>query len=200
MKNKMNLAGIVRAFLSLGDYRQTDEGLIVHDGIRVRGRYVDRVNGKDERETYNLIVGEGVMYILEAALGTNTTLATLYLAPYGNNVAPASTWTAANWDSFASEIDSGTNGYSESVRQTWAAGAATSIAGGAKIGNLASRAAHSIVTTGSPLSIYGAALLSSNVKGGSAGTLISAVQFPAARIVNNSDVWELGYEVELTDS
>jgi hypothetical protein len=67
------------------------------------------------------------------------------------------------------------------------------------IGNLANRAVFNITCT-STLNISGAALLSDNTRGGVSGVLISASRYGAVRVVNNGDSFELGYEVELTDS
>ena len=185
----------IPGFLQAGDYAQTDEGLLVHSSIRIRGKYTDWVNGDDRRVNYNLLVDQGILYILEAALGNNTALATLYLAPYGTNIAPANDWTAASFTGTAGEITSTSEGWAGTNREEWDAGAAASGA----ISNSASRASHTIVSTG-PVNIYGAGLISSQLRGAATGTLVSAVQFGAVRTVNNTDNWELAYEVELTDS
>lgn len=185
----------VRGFVESGDFKMTDGGVLIHNAIMARGRYYHTVNGLDEQVDDNLIVSEGILYLLEAGLGTNTTIGTWYLALYTGNATPTAAWTAANFASNATESTNNADGYSESTRQTWVAGAAAA----GKIGNLASRADFTIATP-TTVTVYGAGLLSSNVKGGTTGTLVSASRFATERTLNDTDVFSLGYEVELTDS
>jgi len=191
MKHRSEIA----TFLDRGDFKQTDEGLLIHGSIMAKGKYYHRVNGKDLCVDPNLVVAEGILYVLDAALGGTTPITAWYLAPYSGNATPASNWTAANFTSNATEITSNTEGYSETTRPAWTAGSAAT----GKIGNLASYAQFTIAASAA-IDIYGAGLLSSNVKGGTTGTLVSATRFAAARQVNDGDTFELGYEVELTDS
>lgn len=185
----------VSKFLESGDFVATDEGLLVHGSIMARGRYYHTVNGQDERVDSNLIVAEGILYLLEAGLGTNTFDSAHYLALYTGNATPAANWTAANFTTNATESVSGTEGYSEAIRQEWTPAAAAA----GVIGNLAARATFTIATA-TTVTVYGAGLLSSSVKGGTTGTLVSASRFASSRILNDTDTFELGYEVELTDS
>jgi len=185
----------VRKFIEGGDFVATEGGLLIHGGIMARGRYYHTVNGQDERIDENLIVAEGILYLLEAGLGTNTFDAAHYLALYVGNATPAANWTAANFTSNSTESTDDADGYSESVRQTWTSAAAAA----GVIGNLASRATFTIATT-TTVTVYGAGLLSSSVKGGTSGVLVSSSRFASARILNDTDTFELGYEVELTDS
>ena len=185
----------VRGFLESGDFVATDEGLLVHGGIMATGRYYHTVNGQDERVDSNLIVAEGILYLLEAGLGTNTFDAAHYLGLYVGNATPAANWTAANFTTNSTESTNDADGYSEAVRQTWTPAAAAA----GVIGNLASRAVFTIATS-TTVTVYGAGLLSSSVKGGTTGVLVSASRFSQARVLNDTDTFELGYEVELTDS
>lgn len=191
MKHRSEIA----KFIDRGDFQQTDEGLLIHGAIMAKGKYYHTVNGADLKVTSNLVVAEGILYVLNAALGGAAQTSNWFLAPYSGNATPASNWTAANFATNATEITSATQGYSEANRQPWVSSAAAD----GKIGNLSSYAQFSIVAS-SPLNIYGAGLLSSQTKGGTSGTLVSATRFEPARQVNNGDTFELGYEVELTDS
>lgn len=185
----------VKRLLESGYFKPSEGGLLLGAGIMARGRYIHSVNGKDEQVDNNLIVAEGILYMLEAALGDNTTISTWYLALYGGNATPTSAWTAANFAANATEITSLTEGYTESVRQEWVAGAAAA----GVIGNLASRAVFTIATA-TTLSVYGAGLLSVSTRGGTTGKLVSSTRFASTRVLNDTDSFELGYEVELTDS
>lgn len=185
----------IAAFLAAGDFKKSDGGILVHDGIMARGRYVHSVNGQDERVDHNLIPSAGILHILDVTLRNQTQNAAWYIAPYSGAVTPAANWTAANFAANATEITSGTEGYSETTRPQWVPAAAAS----GKISNLAAKASFTIVAT-TTLNINGAGLLSANAKGATSGVLVSASRFGATRVVNNGDTWECGYEVELTDS
>jgi hypothetical protein len=185
----------VAKFLADGDYEMTDGGILIHGSILGRGRYTHAVNGKDVRVDHNLIPAEGVAYILGTALGATSKISSWYLAVFSGAVNPASNWTAANFASQASEITSTTEGYSNATRPVWTPGSVTA----GVIGNLSSQATFNIVCTTS-VNISGAALLSSNTRGGTAGVLASASRFGTVRQVYSGDSFQLGYEVELQDS
>lgn len=185
----------IAKFIENGDYEETTEGLLIHRGLMARGRYVHSVNGKDEVVDHNLIPAEGILYLLGTGLGATAKEAAFYLALFSGAVTPAANWTAANFTANASEITSQSEGYSGANRATWTPAAAAA----GKISNLATRATFNIVAT-STVNIQGAALLSAQPRGATGGVLVSASRYASARVVNNGDVFELGYEVELTDS
>jgi hypothetical protein len=191
----MKHANEIADFLKNGDFEKTSEGLLIHRSIMARGKYTHSVNGKDEQIDFNLIPAEGIAYILDSALGSTAKISAWYLAAFSGNVSPASNWTAANFATQATEITSTTEGYSNVTRPAWTPGNATA----GVIGNLSSKAVFNIVCTTS-VNISGAALLSSNVRGGTAGVLASASRFTTVRQVYSGDAFELGYEVELQDS
>lgn len=184
-----------RRWMRRGDYEVSDGGILIHSSALLRGKYITRVNGEGEEGFFNLIPGEGIAAVLDVALGAQAKYAGFYLAPFANAVNPAANWTAANFTATAGEITSQVEGYSEATRPEWTP-AATS---GGIIGNTASLATFSIVCT-STLNISGMALLTSNVRGGTSGALISAGRYPSVRVVNNGDGFEVGYTVQLTDS
>lgn len=176
-------------------YDFTPEGLLIKGGVLARGTYVEGVNGADWREHKNLVPDEGLIYILGAALAASTPIVNWFLAPFSGAVTPAPTWTALNFAANASEIVSGTEGYSETTRPAWTVTAPTT----AEVDNLASRASFSIVTASS-LSITGAGVLSNSTKGSTAGKLVSAARFTTPRVVYQDDTWECGYYVSLADA
>lgn len=185
----------IRQFVENGDFVETDEGILIHSCIMGRGKYTHSVNGEDQQEDYNLIPTEGIHHILDVVFGATAKTATWYLGLYSGNATPASTWTAANWVANATENVSQTEGYSGTTRPEFV----DAVAAGGKIGNLASRAAYTIATA-TTVTFYGAALCSTNTRGATSGVLASATRFSAARTLNDADTFELGYEVELTDS
>lgn len=186
----------IQQFLQQGDFVETDEGLIIRSGIRARGKYTHDVNGEDVRVDYNLIPAEGMLFFLNVVLGDTAKPSGLYLAPFSGAVSPAANWTAANFAANASEITSADEGYSNATRQAWVPDGP---AVGGVIGNVNNPAVFNIVCTTS-INISGLAMLTSNVRGGTDGVLISASRFDSVRPVYNGDDFRAKYEVELTDS
>ena len=182
-------------FLRKGDYEMSDGGILIHGCIKGKGEYFESVNGKDERIHPNLIPTEGINFVLNVALGATAKSAGFYVAPYSGAVTPAANWTAANFAATASEITSQSEGFSGANRPAWTPG----VAAAGQIDNLAARATFNIVCTTS-LNINGAAVLTDNTRGGTTGVLVSASRFAATRVVYNTDVWDCGYRVTLTDS
>ena len=185
----------IKKFIADGDYEVTDGGILVHNSAMIRGVYYHSVNGDDEQADCNLLPSEGILSILETYFSATAKQAAFYLSLYTGNATPASTWTAANYDSNATESTSQTEGYTGTIRPTWTPGAAAANT----IGNLASRASYTIAAT-TTVTFYGAGLHSTQTRGSTSGVLVSATRFTAARTLNDTDTFELGYEVQLTDS
>jgi hypothetical protein len=186
----------VEKALADGQFVETDEGLLVpHKGVVVRGKYTDYINGEKVGETFNLVPAEGIAYFLNTGMKGGTAITSWYLALFSANVSPAANWTAANFVANATEVVSGTEGYSQATRVAWTGG---SVSGG-KVGNAASPARFTIVCT-STLNVAGAALLSASAKGAVTGTLASATRYTNVRTLGNGDQYDLVYELELIDS
>lgn len=167
------------------------------DSLRVERHYIEGIKGKPEsfRRHKNLVPDEGILHNLNVCYGATAKVAAWYIAPYKGNVSPAANWTAANFASNATEINSDSEGYTESTRQQFVP--ATAAAG--KITNTASRAEFTIECS-TTLNIYGAGLLSVATRGGNTGVLGSAVKFDVVRVANDGDVWQCEYEVTALDS
>lgn len=164
------------------------------NGINVNGEYFARVNGGDwEKDGDNLVVTEGLVHILNVALGATAKPAGYFLAIFSGSTAPAANWTAASFAAVANEIVSQTEGHTGATRPAWTPGAATT----GSIDNLAS-AAQLTIATASQLNVTGAALLTSSQRGGTTGTLVSASAFAAPRVFQNGDLYELGYRLNAT--
>lgn len=182
-----------QGYLDKGDYEVSATGIVFPKASAMAsGVYIHDVNGLDEREDPNLLPTEGLNHILEVALSATAKANTFYLALFSGAYTPAAGITAATFAAAATEITSNTEGYSDTTRRTWTPSAA--VAGA--IDNTASKAAFTIATATS-VTIRGAAMLSSNVKGGTAGVLISISRFAADRVQYNTDVFNLGYRVRL---
>jgi hypothetical protein len=184
----------LQTFIIGGDAKPEDGGILIHDSAMLRGTYRTWINGEGEQIDHNLLPTQGIAYLL-GLLGSTNKETAFYLAPFSGNVSPAANWTAANFASNATEITSLTEGFSNTVRPTWIPG---SVAAGV-IGNTAAVASFNIVCT-SVVNIAGMGLLSSNVRGGTGGLLLSASRYGAVRVVNTGDTFEVEYNISLTDS
>lgn len=177
-------------------YEVSDAGIhFPKQKVMASGLYTHSVNGADEREDSNIVVTEGLTHMLDVVLHGTTAIPTWYFGLFSANITPVSTWTAANFTANATEIVSGTEGYSEATRQAFVEAAAAA----GSINNTASKAAFTIATA-TMITVWGAGLLSSNVKGGTTGTLMSAAKFSAARTLYDTDVFNLGYTLTLSSS
>lgn len=161
----------------------------------ISGTYVHDVNGRDERADPNLVPDEGLMYLLTVGLYNGTKIPTWYLSLYAANYTPLAGLTAASYPATANEITSGSEGYTEVTRPIWTPSAPASNL----IDNLANKAAFTIATSGS-LTVNGAALVSEATKGAVTGKLASATKFNAARVLYNTDVFNLAYRIQLASS
>ena len=182
----------IAQFVQKGDFASTPEGILVHGDILAKGRYRFRIRDEEWEEGNNLVTAEGILHTLGVTLNNATRFATWYIAPYSGAVSPASTWTAANFASTATEITSNSEGYSEAIRQTAVFGtpATNAIA-------TTANATFTIACTTS-INLNGVGLLSSNVKGGTTGVLMSAFRFAATRVGYNTDPFYCGYTLTLT--
>jgi hypothetical protein len=189
-------AGEFLRYLRNFKYERTEDGLYFPAARAfARGEYVHDVNGQDERVDHNLLVDQGLIKMLGVMFYTDAKINNWYIALFNGSVSPANNWTAANFASTASEITSTTEGYTETTRQAFTPAAPSADA----IDNTAARAAFTIATA-SQLNVTGAALLSSNVRGDTSGTLASATKFSSTRVLNNTDVFNCGYRVTLASS
>lgn len=178
-------------------YDHTEGGILIKRSVLLKGTYIEGIHGQPEsfRKHPNLLPDEGIIKILGLAFFTDAKINAWYLAPFSGSTAPAANLTAANFASTQSEITSLTEGYSETTRQQYVPAQPAAN----KVTNVASYAQFTIVTA-SQLNINGAGLLSSNVRGGTSGTLASCSKYAATRVLNNGDLWDCGYEVSLSDS
>ena len=175
-------------------YDVTNDGLYFpKQGIIAQGEYWHTVNGQDLRIDKNLITAEGLTYILNVALGAVAKPAGYYMALYAGAVSPAANWTAASFAATAAEIVSLTEGFTEATRPEWTEAVATAGA----IDNFAT-AARFTIATASSINVNGAALLTSNVRGGTSGVLVSASRYAATRTMYDGETYDLGYRVTLS--
>lgn len=186
-----------RRHLANKAFEVLDDGAIRFPLARAvaHGEYFHDVNGSDLQTDSNLIPDQGLIYLLNVGLNNATKLPAWYLSLYSANYTPTTALTAASYPATASEITSTTEGYAGANRPTWTPTTPTT----PLIDNVASRAAYTIATASS-LTVWGAALLSEPVRGAVTGTIVSAGKFSAARVLYNSDAFNLGWRVQLSSS
>ena len=139
----------------------------------------------------NIVVDQGLDYVLGTAFDSGVTvpITSFYLGIFEGNYTPLSTDTAANITANSTE----STAYDEANRPAWTHSTPVT---GQSIDNLASKATFTINAT---KVIYGAFLVSSNVKSGTAGTLVAASRFAASRSVVATDQLLVGYQIAAQD-
>jgi hypothetical protein len=134
----------------------------------------------------NIVVNQGLNYILDAALSGGTVNTVHYIGLFSNNYTPIAGTLIAN----LTEVNAK---YNETTRPTWTeAGAASQT-----ISNGVSPASF---TFNASETIHGAFLISNNTKGGTTGTLIAASKFAASRNVVTSDVLNVTYTISASST
>lgn len=176
-------------------YEVTDEGGILFPKQRAIciGMYEHDVNGEDVRYDRNVLTLEGLTHMLTTEFSGGSAVATWYLSLFATNYAPVEGLTLATYNAAAGEILSATEGYG-TTRPAF--NETTPVALSASVNNTANKAAFTFVTASSK-TVWGAALMS--VSTTYSGTLMSAAQFTAARTLYDTDVFNLGYSLTLSN-
>lgn len=160
--------------------------LLPESNILAQGRYDCQIirNGKviDEWSEKNLVVNEGLNALLNIMFNASAQITTWYTAIFEGNYTPVAGVTAANIASASTECTA----YTSSTRPEYQEAAASS----QSITNSANRS--SFVFNASK-TVYGAFLISSNVKNGTTGTLFSAARFATPKSVESGDELLLTY-------
>lgn len=181
-------------------YEWTDEGDLwfpeQQSLVKGAGIFTHWVNGEDERQDHNMWVTEGRNHALDVVFGAGTQSTAWYLALFTGNVSVASTWTAANFASNATENTSTTEGYTNSTRPAW------TVNGAASAGSVSNSSSPIVYTfaTASSVVVRGAGFLTTNSRGGTSGKLMSASRFAADRTMSDTDQLSVSYALSLTSS
>lgn len=159
----------------------------VHTGTVARGVFHVSKRGEKADTSKNLVVVEGLNYLLGAALANQSSIGTWYVALFSDNVTPTSSWTASNFASTANEF---TN-YEASSRPQWSPG---SVASGA-LNSFSDKASFEASVNGAQ--VRGAAIISNSTKGGTSGILLAATRFPSTKTLDEGEILDVGYGFEL---
>lgn len=167
------------------------KSIIMCDGVFTHWK-----NGEDKVHDHNMWVTEGRNNVLDVAFGGGTQTTTWYLAVFTGDVSVASTWTAANFASNATENTSTSEGYTNATRPAWVKN------GAASAGAISNSSAPTVFTfaTANTVVARGLAMLTTNTRGGTSGKLLSASRLSADRPMSNTDTLTVQYNLSLTSS
>lgn len=141
----------------------------------------------DTWKTDNIVVDQGINYIMDAALSGATPITSYFVGLFKNNYTPVAADTAALFPG-AGVANEATTEYNEATRPAW-----TEAGVSAKV--ITNSASPAVFTANTSVTIYGAFLVSTSTKGGTTGTLVAASKFSASRSLINNDVLNVTYTI-----
>jgi hypothetical protein len=137
----------------------------------------------------NIVVDEGLNYVLATAMAAGTPSTTFYVGIFKNNYVPVAANVIATFPG-SGVANEATTEYNETNRPTWTTAGVSAKA----ISNTASPAAFTFNT---PVTIYGALLATSQAKAATTGKLIAAAQFSSSRVMLATDVLNVVYALSI---
>lgn len=174
--------------LKRGGCERTEEGVYFPAArVLARGVFSYGKRGEEPILSENLLVDEGLTHMLASALGGATQLPSWYIAIFGGNVTPLGSWDAATFAATATELTA----YNETTRVPW-----TPTTAAANV--ISSFTAKATFTANATITVRGAALLSASAKSTTTGVLMGASRFPLDKGLADTEILDVGYQVELT--
>lgn len=182
----------VRGAIKAGEYEKTEEGIYLPtEKALIGGQFEVTVRGSGLVErSHNLVVNEGLDYVLEAAVGDTAGIANWYIALFTGDVTVVATWTAATFTATATEWTA----YDEATRGAWTNSAVAS----AGTDSFASKA--SFTSSADTQTVRGAALLSASAKSATSGILLAASRLSSDKNLSTGEILDVGYGLTLTAS
>lgn len=151
--------------------------------LLVGGVFGVSVNDGPMEFALNRVVDDSLNFIINLLLNDAAPITAWYVAQFSGNVVPPANLTAATFPSACTEFIN----YTETTRPEYVTVPAANLA----TSNAASLASYTIDTGGGI--VYGAAILSSAVKGGIAGRLLAAAAYTNAKTLDEGDVLKSQY-------
>lgn len=173
-------------FSGMGIFGET--AAIGFDGV-YKAQLIRKGKVIDEFECENMVVDQGLNYVLNAAFGLAAPLAGWYVGLFEGNFTPTSGTIASTVAGLSTECTA----YTSATRPTWTTVAATTK-------SLTNGAARASFTFNATKTIYGAFLVSSSTKSGTSGTLFSAARFTTAKTVDTDDELLVTYVLTAADA
>jgi hypothetical protein len=171
-----------------GRFEETELGLFVpSERSLVAGRFCYGKRGEELEYSDNLVVTEGLNYIVGVALKSVTQITTWFIAPFSGAVTVQATWTAANFTTNSTEV----TGYASATRPAWTGGSVTA-------GAVNSFAAKAEIKATSTITIRGAGMLSASAKSATTGTLLGASRFGSDKVLDTDEILDIGYGLTIT--
>lgn len=179
----------IRDEYEAGKFDRTEEGIYFpKSGVLAKGVFRFNKRGEPEETSENLVVDEGLDYLIGSAIGASSTISNWYIATFSGDVTVLSTWDASNFTANATEWTL----YESATRPAWSRGA---VASGA-VDSFATKA--EFKSTADTQIVRGAALISASGKGAVSGTLIAASRFPSDKSLDTDEILDVGYGLQLT--
>ena len=171
-----------------GAFELSEDGILIPSlRLLAQGKFCYNKRGEAEEFSENLVVTEGLNYILGSALRGVTPVGSWFIAIFGGDVTVAGTWTAANFTSNSTELTA----YDSSTRPAWAPTAAAS-------GVISSFGAKAEFVASSAITVRGAGLISASAKSATSGTLVAASRFSSDKGLADNEILDVGYQLTLT--
>lgn len=165
-KDRSALGRMVRNF----HYERAPNGVRMRNGLFIGGHAEVAVNGGPWEVAPNLVVDEGIDYLLSAALAGGTPDSGWHIAPYFGAADPVASLTAATFNSLQQEFIN----YAESARPNW-----TTAAGARSLSNTA--AAALITVNAASQTVRGIGIVSVGTKQATSGVLLAVAPFATAK-------------------
>jgi hypothetical protein len=163
--------------------------------LKVLAQGVFSVNKRGEPVEYskNLVVTEGLNYLLGVAIGKASLASGFYIMPYiGTGLTVQASWVGASVQDVG--VANEWQNYDGSTRPVWNISTQT-VSGGA-IDTFSTKA--SFTSSADAQAVTGAVLVTSAIKGGASTTLIAASNFPSVKNLDDNEVLDIGYGLTLS--
>jgi len=179
----------IRDAIKAGRYETTPEGVYFPaENALAQGIFSVAKRGEAEEFSENLVVNEGLDYILKAAVGETAGIANWYIALFTGDVTVVATWTAATFTATATEW----TGYDEAARQGWTQSLVAS-QGTDSFSNKAS-----FTSSSDAQIVRGAAMLSASAKSATSGVLLASSRFSSDKALDTGEILDVGYGLQLS--
>jgi len=155
-------------------------------GFRYYGEIIAPDGTVETFEASNLLPQVSINHIAGLIRGSGSPIASWYLGLFENNYVPTSGVTSADIPGVVGECTA----YDAATRPLWV----NAFDGFASIDNLSNRVTFEMNT---PKTVYGAFIVSSNVKAGNSGLLLSIARFNTAKVLDAGTQFSLAAGITL---
>lgn len=170
------------------------EGLYLPDSkLMIGGVFVHDVNGEDEKKDKNIVVNEGLIYIINTSFAAVAQQASWFIGIYGTSITPVPTHDASTFAGAAGLAGELNVQYNPGTRPAYVLDTTT-------LSNVFNSGTPATFTMVSPDTVEGALLIADSNKSGNTGPMAAAARFSAARVLVASDVLNVSYQLTIADA